>query len=328
MPAADPLVWETDIPLFSRRMLGQWSMAMLATALVMFLILGIVFAAQGEWDSLVPMLAVSVGAAAGLWLLGLLIMLVLFRGKYRVRYTLSDKGLLCETIDTVAKKANRLAIIAGFLGRSPQTAGAGLIALSRETEEVLWKGAFRAVYDPKRHFITLGNAWRSLMWVQCTPENYAEVAAAVEAHMRRRGTAERLPGRSPLPVYLARTALVLAASFPLFPLADEFDTGLFLPIFTLCFALATVWLINLFGWVVIGGLVAQAAMVVVDQLEIRESFLRKGEYYRAYEVLSDADVGLLLVAAVGAGLLIRLSVQAIKGRWLAALLEGFKDMGG
>jgi hypothetical protein len=321
------MTWETDLPLLSRRMLGQWTWAMLATALVMFLILGTVFAAMGEWDSLLPMLGISVAAAAGLWLLGLVIMVVLFRGKYRVRYTLSDKGIRCETIDTVAKKANRLAIVVGVLARSPQAAGAGLIALSRETEEVQWSGAFRAVHDPARHFITLRNAWRGLMWVQCTADNYAQVAAAVDSHMRRRRTAARLSGKSPLPAYLGRTALVLAASFPLFPLAEEFDTGLFLPIFILCFALATVWLINLFGWVVIGGLAVQAVLVVVDQFELRESYFNKGEFYRAWEVLGSEDIGLLLVAGVGAGLLVWLSLQAIRERWLAALLQGYQDMG-
>lgn len=37
------LAWETDLPLLSRRMLTQWTLAMLATALVMAVLLGIVF---------------------------------------------------------------------------------------------------------------------------------------------------------------------------------------------------------------------------------------------------------------------------------------------
>lgn len=326
--AKTDIIWETDLPLFSRHMLKQWTLAMLATAAVMFLLLGIVFAAQGEWDSLLPMGAISLGAAGALWLLGLLIMLVIFRGRYRVRYTLSTRGLLCETIDPVARKANRLAIVAGALARSPQTLGAGLIATSREAEEVRWSGAFRAVKDPARHFITLRNAWRGLMWVQCTADNYAQVVAAIDAHMARRGTADRLGQRSPVPAYLGRSLLVVVACLPLFPLAEEFDTGLFLPIFILCFALATVWLINLFGWVVIGGLIVQAALVVVDQLEIRESFFRKGEFYRAYTVLGDDDIALLVVAGIGAAVLVWLSLRALRGRWLAALLEGYRDMAG
>lgn len=321
------LVWETDLPLLSRRMLGQWTAAMLATAIVMTLILGLVFVAQGDWDVLPPMLALIGAVVAGLWLLGLLIMLVLFRGKYRVRYTLSDKGIRCDTIDSIARKANRAAIVVGILARSPQALGAGLIAVSRESEEARWSGAFKAVYEPDKQLIGLRNAWRTLLWVQCTPENYAEVAETIASHMKRRRTASRAGGKSPLPAYLGRTALVLAASFPLFPLAEEFDTGLFLPIFILCFGLATVWLINIFGWVVIGGLIVQAIGVVIDQMQVRESMFDPGRTYRAWEVLGSDDISLLLVAGIGAGALVWLSWSAIKGRWWAALMQGYEDMG-
>lgn len=324
---SEKLVWETDLPLFSRRMLVQWSLAMLATAGVMLVILGTVFAAQGEWDALGPTLTMIAAVTTGLWLLGLAIMAVLFRGKYRVRYTLSDKGIVCETLSGVAKKANRAAIVVGVLARSPQAVGAGLIGMAREAEEVRWSGAFRAVRHPDEHVVMLRNAWRSLLWVQCTPDNYAQVAAAIEGHMARRKTAQRVAGKSPVPAYLGRSLLVVLGSLPLFPLADEFDTGLFLPIFILCFGLATVWLINLFGWVVLGGLVAQAGLVVLDQLELRESFFDPGRTYRAYEVLGSEDFGLLLVAGLGAGILVWLSLAAIRGRWLAALMEGYRDMG-
>ncbi len=321
------LVWETDLPLLSRRMLGQWTAGMLVTALVMTLILGLVFAAQGEWDALLPMLGMILAVTAGLWVLGLLIMALLFRGKYRVRYTLSDKGIRCDTIDSIARKANRAAIVVGILARSPQALGAGLIATSRESEEARWSGAFKAVYEPDNQLVALRNSWRTLLWVQCTPENYAAVAESIENHMRRRKTESSARGKSPLPAYLGRTVLVLAASFPLFPLAEEFNTGLFLPLFILCFALATVWLINIFGWVVICALLVQAAGVVLDQMQMRESFFDKGRYYRAWEVLGGDDISLLLVAGVGAAVLVWISWSAIKGRWLAALMQGYKDMG-
>jgi hypothetical protein len=323
----EALVWETDLPLFSRRLLGQWSLGMLITALVMLVILGTVFAAQGEWDTLPPMLAMIAAVTGGLWLLGLLIMAVLFRGKYRVRYTLTDQELRCETLDRVAKAANRLAIVAGVLARSPQAIGAGLIATSQESMSVRWTGAFRAAFDPARHHITLRNAWRPLLWVQCTPENYAAVSAAIEANMARRKTSGRVSGKSPLPAYLGRTVLVVLGCLPLFALAEDYHSSLFIPIFILCFGLATVWMINLFGWAVLGALLVQAVLVVADLLRLRESFLFKGETYYGYEVLGGDDYSLLLVAGLGAGILIWLSLAALRGRWLAALLAGYKDMG-
>lgn len=320
-------VWETDLPLFSRRMMKQWAMAMVLTAVVILVIMGSIFGAQGEWDSFLPLMAMIGGVTAGLWLLGLAIMAVLFRGRFRVRYTLSDKGLRYETIDRTAKAANRAAIVVGALARSPQTLGAGLIAQSQETMEVSWSGAFKAEYDPKRHHITLRNQWRPLLWVQCTPENYTAVAAAVADRMTHRKTAERLDPKSPLPRYLGRTLLVVLGSLTLFPLAEEYDTGLFMPIFILCFGLATVWMINLFGWVVLGGLVVQAGLVVADLFRVRESYFFKGESWYGYEVLGSEDYQLFLVAGIGAGLLVWVALGAIRGRWLSALLDGYKDMG-
>lgn len=322
-----PIVWETDLPLFSRRMMAQWAYAMLATAGVIVLILGTIFVAQREWDALAPMLIMAVAVAAGLWLLGVLIMALLFRGKFRVRYTLDDRELRYQVVERKARIANRLAILAGILARSPQALGAGLIAKSQETMAVRWNGAFRAVYDPERHHITLRNAWRGLLWVQCTSENYAEVAAAVERNMTRRQTASRVAARSPLPTYLGRSLAVILACLPLFALAEEYDTGLFLPILILCFGLATVWLINLFGWVVQGGLLVQWLLVAADLLRERESYFHKGETYQGYEVLIAADYGLLLIAGAGSAILAWLAFRAIRGRWLAALLDGYQDMG-
>ncbi len=324
---ATPLVWETDLPLFSRQMLTQWTLAMLATALVMALIMGTVFIAQAEWDALPPMAGMIVAVSGGLWLLGIAVMAVLFRGRYRVRYTLSKQGLRCDTIDPVAQKANRLAIGLGMVMGKGQLLGAGLIGVSRESEEVNWSGAFQARFDPLRHTVLMRNGWRTLLWVQCTPENYAEVAEKVSRHMRRRRTASRLAKGSPLPAYLGRSLLVLLACAPLFPLAEEYHTGLFLPIFTLCFALAMVWLINLFGWVVLGGLALQIVLVILAQFEERRSFLHPGEVYPAYAVLGGDDFELFLLAGIGAAVLIWLCHGALRGRWLAALVADQSDMG-
>jgi hypothetical protein len=151
------LVWETDLPLFSRLMLTQWTFGMLATALVMVLLLGTIFVAQQEWDALPPM-AMMIGAVTfGLWLLGQLIMAVLFRGKYQMRYTLSKQGLRCDTLDAVAKKTNRLAIGLGVVMGRGKLLGSGLIGVSRESEAVNWSGAFQARFDATRHSILLRN---------------------------------------------------------------------------------------------------------------------------------------------------------------------------
>ena len=176
MTTSDALRWETDLPLFSPDMLRQWTYAMLATALLMGAAPGHhPSPAQGDWDAF-PVLGLMIGAVTGgLWLLGLLIMALMFRGRFHVRYTLGDDGILLENLESVAKTANRTAVVVGVLARRPGLVGAGLIARSRESEAVRWKGAFTARAKPDRHLIVLRNRWRTLMFVQCTPENYGEV---------------------------------------------------------------------------------------------------------------------------------------------------------
>ena len=135
-----------------------------------------------------------------------------------------------------------------------------------------------------------------------------------------------MAGKSPLPAYLGRSALVILGCLPLFGLAEEYDTGLFLPILILCFGLATVWLINLFGWVILGGLLVQAGLVVADLFRLRESVLFRGETYYGYEVVGSDDLLIMLVAGLGAAALAWIAIGALRGRWLAALLAGYEDM--
>jgi hypothetical protein len=327
-PNNAPLTWETDLPLFSREMLQQWSYAMLATALVMGLLLGTIFAAQGEWRAF-PMLGVMVASVSGgLWLLGLLIMALLFRGRYRVRYTLSDAGILQETVDSVARTANRAAIVLGVLARKPGLAGAGMIGKSRESESVRWQGAFAAVVKPDRHLIALKNGWRTLMFVQCTVENFAAARERIAAEMQRHKTGKRVEKSSPLPFYLRHSALILLASAPLFALCEEYHLHLLAPILVLCFALAMLWLINLFGWVVYAGLLYLAVGTLLDLARVRQSLFSPGQTFTGFDVFGGDETGIVLLALLGAGYLAWLSWRALRGGFLALLVRDQGDMDG
>jgi hypothetical protein len=323
-----PLIWETELPLFGADMVRQWTFAMLATAAVMLLILGTILAAQGEWEALPPVAGMILAIVAGLWLLGFAIMALLFRGRYRVRYTLSDDGVLCESIEPVAKKVNRLAVLLGVLTGRPGLLGAGMIASSRESEQVRWTGGFRAVPRPARNLIALRNRWRTLMLVQCTADNYTEVAGRIEQCMTAHGTTTRVARKSPLGFYLVHSALVALATVALVGVAEEYDITLLLPILVLCFGLATLWLVNLFGYVVIAGVALEAIGVLVGLLATNESYLFPGRTYRGYEVLGGDETGTLLLGALAAVYLVWLSVRAVRGRFLALLVRDYGDMDG
>lgn len=323
-----PLIWEADLPLFSPEMLRQWSYAMLATAAVMVLLLGTIFAAQREWNALPALGLMVVSVTAGLWLLGFVIMALMFRGRFRVRYTLSDEGILLENIEEISKKANRAAVIVGVLARKPGLVGAGLIGQARESGAVRWQGAFTAQAKSARNLIALRNGWRTVMFVQCTPDNFAEVWNRVNQAMLRHKTGNRVEKTSPLPFYLGHTVLILLASAPLFMLAEEYHLYLLVPILVLCFALATLWLINLFGWVVYAGLLFLAAGTLMDLARVRQSMFSPGRSFTGFDVIGGDETGILLFSAIGAGYLIRLSWRALHGRFLALLVRDQSDMDG
>ncbi|MBI5331858.1 MAG: hypothetical protein HZB71_14755 [Betaproteobacteria bacterium] len=328
MSASAKIVWDTDLKLFSPLMLGRWTWAMVVTLGVMLLIMGAALVPNEGWRALAGIAPMFAAVTGGLWLLGLIIMAVVFRGRYAVRYTVSSAGIRLETMSAAAKTSNRLAIVVGALARKPGVAGAGLIAASQETQEVKWGGRFHAAYNPDTRMIEIKGPWRTLLLVQCTPENYAEVAARVEAELKRHRTAARIPAKSPLPGYLLRTVVTVIACVPMFALADEYRLDIFMPIFILCFALATVWLLPVLAWAVLGGMALFAIEFIVAMLEERTSLFDPGETYLRYTVLSGDDWAMLAVVGAGMAWLGWLCVSALRGRVGSALAADQGDMEG
>jgi hypothetical protein len=314
------LSWEFDIPLLTNpRVLRTFALVTGLSMAVVVLLLGVVFGSQGEWEEVLMMARIFALVGVGLYLLFLLVMGLVFGNRLRTRYTVDDEGIVQETVDKVGKVGSRLAVIAGILGRSPGTTGAGLIAMSNEVAALSWDGAFRVDAVPRRHLLVFRNAWRPIMEIYCTPENYAAVEALVRERMAHQRTAERVAARSPLPQYLLHTVLILVASFFVLLAYNEFDLDVLVPMIMLAFALATLWLIPLFGYVV---LLTNALILLAFAGELFEestSLFWRGETYRQYEVFSDADWAHLVAALLALGYLSWLSIRAVRG-WLAPLL--------
>jgi hypothetical protein len=296
--------------------------------LIMGSLLTLIFVVQGETDAIGPIWLLTLACCGGLLVLSLLVMLLVFRDRMRFRFSVSDDRILVETIDATARPANRLAVLAGVLAGKPGAAGTGLIATSQESQSASFDGAFRAEYRPRSRAIVLRNRWRMLLVVYCTAENYDRVAARIAAGIEAHGTAGRLPARSPIPRFLAYTALVVIACIPAFLTVEAFDVPLLIPLITVCFALAMLWLVGLFGWVVLGCIAFEIGAVVVNALSLNESFLRPGETYARWTVYSGDDWALLALTAAGLAVLAWLSVRALRGRLRSTLDSDYADMGG
>jgi len=324
LPNNNPdLSWEIHFPLVTNPLvLKAWFKAMGATYLIAMLIMAAIFIGTGEPEAL-PMLAVGFALAiTGLTLLGLLIMLLLFGNRFHARFTLTDKGIVYESLDSRARTLARMAVVAGALGASPRTAGAGLLAVSNERIDLAWSGVCEARYHPKQRTIVIRNQWRDLLQLYCSEENYEVVKRRVESRLASQNTtASAAASRSPLPEALLATALVVAACLPLFAMNDITGLDIFVPLLILLFSLATVWLIPLFGWVVLpleGYVLLHIGVALVKSSELK---LVTTYRFRKYELLDAGEWILLVLAVAGMTYLALISWRAVHGRLVPVLFR-------
>lgn len=309
VPPPESISWEADIRLATNPLVvKQLMLVALGSGVLMAFLLTFILTTTGDFQDIPMMLLISLLAASGLGLLLLLVALVVFGNRIRIRFTVDDEGALWETVDKRARTLNRIAMVAGVLGRSPQAAGAGALAASREKEFVPWEDLSAIKRDERRRMITLRSSWRPVMMLVCLPSNYERVVRYVnERVVPAPETAE--PGRKPLGKALLRTALVTLAAAPLFTLSSyPFELDLLLPLILFMFALATVWLIPLFGYVVMGC----AAILAVQVAWI--GFAEFGYLY-GYEQAA------FFLTYAGLAYLAWLSWRSVRGRVRPPLME-------
>lgn len=322
---AEPLAWETAIPLATNgHMLGSVALACLLSAGIMAALVTFILATQREWQAIPPILAMAGGAGLFLFVLSLIVMLAVFGNRYRVRFALDDSGVLFESVDRRGKAANRLAFWLGVLAGKPGAAGAGLVAMSGESMRAGWQAVQRVEYDPRRRRIALFNRWRRFMTIYATPETYARAASLVAARVAAAAPA-RPRGGSPVGKLLLWTLGVALASAPSFMLPYPFRLDLFVPILMLAFAVATVWLVPLFAWIVLGALgYVWVAVALIGIAPKKNQFT--GRTYVSFEAM-DADEWTALIAlALGTAFLVWFAFRAIRGRLPSALATDMDEM--
>ncbi len=304
------LSWEADIPLLTNPLvLKQLIIIVFGSGLFMALILSFIFLLTGDYDDIPFMLFVSLivatGMGAGLFLIALLV----FGNRIKVRFTIDNEKAFSETVEKRSLVGTRLTLIAGLIGGNLQAAGTGVLAASREKEYILWKDLQNAEFIPKHLMIVLNNSWRPVMLMICRPDNYELITEFVSRHVAPVARHEKVPSK-PLGKWFIRTIAVFAAVAPLFALSASYflDFDIFLPLVLFFFALATVWLIPLFGWVVI----AVAIILALQLLFIGLDYF--GAMYPGEQLL-------YLLSLAGLGFMIWFSRQSLRGKFTPLLFE-------
>jgi len=266
--------WDISIPLINNPFIFRASIQVcLITWIVAMFLFGFLFVATGEFDVLLPVLTIMTMIIIGLWVSMLLVMIIFFGNRMPMHFTINKSGVTCAITSERSKAANRLLIVLGILARKPGAVGTGVIAFSQESQTFEWERVYAVKYDEKRKVITLRNRWRSLMMIFCPPENYGDVAEIIKEKILQRPENQGL-NKNPLSSLFIRTALTTLSCVPLFRLDYPFNVDPFIPIFILCFSMATIWLIPLFGYVVIGAALYLATVIIFQDFKfIRASMI-------------------------------------------------------
>ena len=322
------LSWEHDVSLLTEPMIvGPIARVIAIVVSGLGALMSGIFALQGEAEVIGTIWLAMAATGLGLFVFLLLVIVVVFGNRMRCSYRVDARGVHYELRDRRAGVARTLAIVVGLVSRSPGVVGAGLVAESQVAHDLSWRGAFRVEFVAHRHLIVFRNAWRRLLLVHCSGDNYDAVATRIAAEIARHGTATRVPEHSPLPRYLGLSAFVVCATIPLFVASDEFGTSLLLPILMVCFSLATVWLIGLFGYVVIAIAGAMVIALLRHGLAVQVSWLRPGERYAQYAVYSPQEWVLLSAAVLGMLLLAWFGWRAARGRFVPMLQADEREAG-
>lgn len=318
---ASALKWERDVPILTNWLvLSSIVKVFVLAGLLMIGLVGFLFAIQGDWRLIGPLATFVAVIDGGVLIVGTLAAALIYRNRLRYRFNVDDRAAVCERIDRRATIVGRLTILLGAILGKPGAAGVGLISGSTTGTSVNWASVVRVTEHPRIHAIALHNAWRTTLILFCTAENYDAALTRVKAALCAKAPGQRA---TPLPRLLLHTALVAVACVPLFKLPAPIDP--FAPYFVLCFALASVWLIPLLAWAVLGGLAFIAGMAGLAGFAPYTSTITH-ETMRHYDIFSGDDWAIATLALLGAAYLAWLCVALLRGRVQSGLMGDLVEM--
>lgn len=316
------MTWDVKIPLITNPMIMLDTVKVFGIAfLIIALLFFIIFGMQGEMETLLPMLGMFAIIFGGLMILSMLIMVIVFGNKFHCRFTISPEGILFENVDKRSKFLNRAAIGTGFLAGSASTMGAGLTAQASEAIGIEWQNIARADFNPKRRTISIANTWRKVMIVYCSSDNWQEVSSTVKEYLEntRRPEAQSAKRRSPLPKLFLLTIAVIIATLPLFGMPYPFEIDLFVPIFLLCFAAASIWLIRFLSVATLLGCGYVIYHIFSIGLTRHEWVISSGLTNTQFEMLDQGEWIGIIITFICIGFLITLSFLQLLGKVRPAL---------
>jgi len=178
--SATKVSWEIEVPIFRHPLILK--QLALAIGLPFGLVIVVLIATAGTYNRIYALYAV--GLIAATLLLTVLLVYLLYGGKYAVGFVIDDTGIRCYTQKTQATRnwrLNNLTVVLGLLARQPSVAGAGMLASARQSVLIRWNKVRAARYNDKTLTISVRGGYLETIAVFCTPTNYEQVAAIVQS---------------------------------------------------------------------------------------------------------------------------------------------------
>jgi len=244
-----PIAWSIEVPLLGHpTMLATLIKIPVIACGVMGGLLTFLSLALGNRDMIAPLLALTAVSGGVICVQLLFVVIVFFRNRISMSYALDSCGARSRMIDRRAHLGANAAVVAGVPQGEPGVASAGILAQTSADQKVAWRAVRCVDCSPRWRTVKLANAWRTVMVLYCSPENYETAAACVAASVAAQ---PQRSGGNPVAGCLLRSALMIVGAAPMFYLPRQISVEAFVPFIAFCFGLATVWLLPVFGWAVI-----------------------------------------------------------------------------
>ena len=125
----------------------------------------------------------ALGLIGLLFLLSIILILIVYGGKYAPGFIVDEDGITNYTQEKHAKRnsiINRALIILGLISGRPSVVGTGMMANARQVVKIKWVNIRKARYYPNQNTILVWGGFAEKIAVFCTPDNYTHVEAVVK----------------------------------------------------------------------------------------------------------------------------------------------------
>jgi len=181
-----PIKWQTAMPMLTSTILMSLLFVLLVptACLLVFLIVLELIDGQLTIASGVSFILIALGLFLGLFLLGILSVLVFFGNRYHLEFTLTESGVRSRVTGKTRRVNAWINALLALSGK-PGFAGAGLLAASRQNEFIPWERMDHFIARPKKGEIALLKGQRTLTLLHCPPERFPEVQRVVAFKLRQ-----------------------------------------------------------------------------------------------------------------------------------------------